>query len=147
MHTMTRQDKQADKQADKAKQPRRTANVALHVKLTDEEALQMRRLAEQRGGHMRRVVVEGMEALESRGDELRDLTACRAQLATLHGQLEQERSASGTWKQACSSILALLKTTAAKRALTPTELDIWTLAMAEPLAPPTPTTSTTRTRK
>ncbi len=104
---------------------RRTANIAVHVKLTEEEAAQMRALAESRGLHIRQVVVEGMRALE-------EVESARSRL----GLLETEVSASATWKTACSSILGILQAQAAKRALTATELEIWTLAMGLELTPP-----------
>ena len=117
-----------------AKQPptqRRTANIALHVKLTDEEASQMRALAEARGS-MRAVVVAGMEALEEQGALLRRMQEAESKAS----RLAQESGASETWRAACSSILEILKTQARTRPLTETELDIWTLAMGETLLPP-----------
>lgn len=116
--------------------PKRTANIALHVKLTEEEATKLRELAAARGGHLRTVVVDGMAALEEQGDLLRRMQAAERQAVEAASRSVQANGASETWKRACSSILGLLKEQAAKRALTPVELDIWTLAMGEPLLPP-----------
>lgn len=117
-------------------QARRTANIALHVKLTEDEAALMRTLAEDRGGHMRRVVVDGMTALQEAERLEAMVSRLTSEVTQMDMRLAQVSSASETWKTACSSILQLLKDQAAKRALTPTELQIWTLAMGETLTPP-----------